>query len=71
MNREIGLVGLFQCNRNRRGTESALHITRFSFLSTVTTNDVAQWTQKGGITNKPMTYRRFLNAIEADGLLDN
>lgn len=41
------------------------------FLSTVTTNDVAQWVQKGSITNKPMTYRRFLEAIEADGLLGN
>ena len=41
------------------------------FLPAVTTNDVAQWVQKGSITNKPMTYRRFLKAIEDDGLLGN
>ena len=41
------------------------------FLSTVTPNDVALWLQKSSITNKPMTYRRFLKAIEDDGLLGN
>ena len=39
-------------------------------LSAVTTNDVAQWAQKASITNKPMTYRRLIQAIQSDGLLD-
>jgi hypothetical protein len=35
------------------------------------TNELAQDVQKGGITNKPMTYGAVLQAIEADGLLDD
>ncbi|MGI6495059.1 MAG: hypothetical protein ACOX5G_03045 [Kiritimatiellia bacterium] len=41
------------------------------FLASYSTNCLAEDRAKASITNKPMTYRRFLKAIEDDGLLGN
>jgi hypothetical protein len=42
-----------------------------AIMSAATTNELAQWAEKNSITNKPIGYRRFLQAIEADGLWGN
>lgn len=40
------------------------------FLASYSTNDLAADRAKASITNKPMTYRRLIQAIQSDGLLD-
>ncbi len=42
-----------------------------NFVSTYPTNTIEADKLKGSITNKPMTYKRLIHAIETDGLLNN